>query len=707
MRYFLCLLCSFGYWFSQAQTVRTIVQARTLADGTTVTVRGRMTGDATLGRLRFVEDGSAGLGVFPGTGSTPLYDERYGWGDSVEITGTLSTFRGLRQISPVTNIRMLAPKIPLSPRPLRALDVGEAYEGQYGLFACVAIQTSDSTVLPNKFYDAFDTRGQTFRFSFMPDSRWVGRPFPKGAVSLEGIVNQSDVHYLLATDLRMSASTCLQFVRPVAFGGHTTESISLHWATNTTAQSWVRYGLSADAVGLVRTLPAALEQNITLTGLQSATIYWAQVGSVAGRDTLWSPIRPFVTQSNSSGTVQVYFNRPLLPAGPRAAGESAQACIDAIVARIDAARTTIDVAMYNVNLSVFVDALKRAHARGVTVRYVAAADTRSLALQPPPPFPVIYGNDLALMHNKFVVIDRDSPQGAWVLGGSLNWTQGNVFDDFNNAVWIQDQALARVYTLEFEEMWTKNLFGIFKTDNTPHELTVGGRRLECYFSPSDRPTERIVQALQTAQSTAEFALLTFTKDEVAAMLVILQQRGVQVRGMLENINDAGSEFGFLTANQVPVLPHRPVGVLHHKYVVVDAQQPDSDPLVLTGSHNWSVSAEQRNDENMLIFHNATVAALFHAEFEARWQEVKSLTTAQSQPFLGKMWPNPAQNAVHFTFPEGEKGTLLVCNAWGQPVVHQSIAAPQHTVATANWPAGYYQVYWQTNAGVQTTWLIVH
>jgi phosphatidylserine/phosphatidylglycerophosphate/cardiolipin synthase-like enzyme len=57
------------------------------------------------------------------------------------------------------------------------------------------------------------------------------------------------------------------------------------------------------------------------------------------------------------------------------------------------------------------------------------------------------------MHNKFVIIDADDAQNAWVLTGSGNWTTGNLISDCNNFIFFQDQSLALAYRLEFEEMW--------------------------------------------------------------------------------------------------------------------------------------------------------------------------------------------------------------------------------------------------------------
>ena len=91
-----------------------------------------------------------------------------------------------------------------------------------------------------------------------------------------------------------------------------------------------------------------------------------------------------------------------------------------------------------------------------------------------------------------MVIDADVTDSAWVITGATNWTNGQLFDDYNNLLLIQDQSIARTYELEFNEMWGSDslqpnannaLFGVNKTDNTPHQFLVNGDAMEVYFSP--------------------------------------------------------------------------------------------------------------------------------------------------------------------------------------------------------------------------------
>jgi phosphatidylserine/phosphatidylglycerophosphate/cardiolipin synthase-like enzyme len=342
-----------------------------------------------------------------------------------------------------------------------------------------------------------------------------------------------------------------------------------------------------------------------------------------------------ITSSLSSGKVETYFTTDvdseladtLPPQGLGGAVLEAE-----IIRRISMANQSVDAAIYNINRREIVNALEAAHTRGVKVRYVTGDDTSNSALSnPTPSFPIIRGNSgEPLMHHKFFVIDAEMPEYAWVITGATNMTTFQLYEDHNNTVFIQDQSLARVYTMEMDEMWggsgpQPNLalarFGSQKLNNTPHKIFINGALFESYFSPSDNTTFHIINALNRAQESAYFSLLTLTRNSLASTLINLKNRGVVVRGIIENTNDTGSEFDRLVSNGVFVLPHNPDPQLHHKYAIIDPNHPSGRSQLITGSHNWTNNAEQNNDENTLIIHDQSLARIFFSEFQSRWCEV--------------------------------------------------------------------------------------
>ena len=132
------------------------------------------------------------------------------------------------------------------------------------------------------------------------------------------------------------------------------------------------------------------------------------------------------------------------------------------------------------------------------------------------------------------------------MGGSTNWSNpSNLFNDYNNIIFIQDQALAKAYTLEFEEMWAGN-FGSQKSDNTPHKFNVAGKHIELYFSPSDQTTSQINKVIQSVDYSFEFGLLSFTRDDLAQTIIDKNNEfGISIRGIIEDENSTGSEFANL------------------------------------------------------------------------------------------------------------------------------------------------------------------
>jgi phosphatidylserine/phosphatidylglycerophosphate/cardiolipin synthase-like enzyme len=645
---------------ASAQVI-SIASARLQPIGASVTVRGIVTNGGELGKIRYMQDGTAGIAAFPNNASVAGFDAVQ-LGDSIEVTGNLIQFQNLLEITPITGFTILSSNHPLpAPKVIGFAQVGEALESQLVRVECVTFGGAGGTFSSAGTYDVSDGDGGQAKIYLRGQHPMINTTIPTGAVQLTTIISQFGDYQLLprsASDL--VSAPCFFFVQRPVESNLTSNSFTLDWTTNLSSASVVRYGTSPTNLNQTLNLPQnTLDHTAQLTGLQPGTIYWVQIEATHNNDVIQSEVIPYATVSNSTGEIQVYFTHTVdtqFLGAQQPAGTTAEACIDGIINKINAADQTIDVAIYNVNRDDIVDALVQAHNRGVRVRVVAALATSNPSLNVPLPFQVVFGNDIALMHNKFMAIDANSEDESWVMSGSTNWTNQTFFEDFNNNVFVQDQSLARTYVIEFEEMWGSSTatpnpangkFGSAKRDNTPHRFTIGGKKVECWFSPTDGVTDRIIETIETADASAEFALLTFTKDEPANALVAAHSSGqVSVRGLIDNTNDNGSEYNFLLNNGVPVAGHTYSGILHHKYVVIDALQPTSDPMVLTGSHNWSFTAETQNDENTLVIHDADIARLFRAEWEQRETENPISTRILELPqSTYRLVPNPAHDMV--------------------------------------------------------------
>ncbi len=301
------------------------------------------------------------------------------------------------------------------------------------------------------------------------------------------------------------------------------------------------------------------------------------------------------------------------------------------------------------------------------------------------------------MHNKFAVFDyRDTSSFTddWVWSGSWNATDPGNNNDAQNAIVIQDKALAGAYTLEFDEMWgsdtdtpnsSKSKFGVDKTNNTPHHFNISGVPIELYFDPSDQTTTNIGNELNTAESSINIAMLTFTQDNLAQILIAEKSAGKKVRVILDNNTDSGNEFSNLESNGVDIhlKGNAVTGYFHHKYALIDAEINSVKSTVITGSHNWSNAAETSNNENTLIIHDKRIANFYLQEFKARYLEAGGTDTISiltsivqkedsNSPvkfYLYQNYPNPFNpvTTIKFEVPKSQKIELKIYDILGREI----------------------------------------
>ena len=702
---FLALVLFPAWVFAQVVTVQS---ARTLPLGSVVTVRGLVTSGAELGKIRYLQDGTAGIAAYPGTGSAAGFEGAVMPGDSIEVTGTLVDYQGLLEISPISSYMVVASGLAMpAPKILTLSDISDGDESQLVGFQCVAFAAGGGVFTGSGAYSVSDGGGETAKVFLRANHPLIGEDIPGTPVFLTAILTDfNGIQLLPRTTDDFSESLCFYFVDQPEQSDIAESGFTVSWETNQGAVSTIRYG-TTPALGMeVSVAGTATGNSLALTGLQPGSIYWVQVKSLYNGAVLWSETRPFATRSTSSGQIKVYFNHTVDAAfanGFTPEGQSSAAVVAETIARINAAQQTLDVAMYNNNRTDITNALKAAVSRGVRVRYVASLDASNTALQTAPTFPVLFGNTEALMHDKFMVADADLSDQAWVMSGSLNWTNQNINTDFNNTLFIQDQSLARAYVLEFEEMWggqdvlpneQYSHFGSNKRDNTPHHFIVGGRVLDSWFSPSDRTTDHIVETVYTAESEALFATFSFTKDEIGDALVDIYANHTDVRGMIENVSDSGVEIGYLTSVGIDCRPHAITGDLHHKYGVFDVNA--SDPVVLTGSHNWSFSAETANDENTLVILDFRLASLFKAEFEKRWQENSVATFSATQREI-QLTPNPVEDQLNLQTTTAFVEQVVVRDMLGRVVFSRTVDGASGTVSigVTSLSPGQYVAFIQT------------
>lgn len=213
--------------------------------------------------------------------------------------------------------------------------------------------------------------------------------------------------------------------------------------------------------------------------------------------------------------------------------------------------------------------------------------------------------DAQLMHNKFCVIDK-----GIVITGSFNPTNNDNYLNNNNMVVVYSRALARNYEDEFSELWSGQ-FG--KGSNTKNPVIyINSMKTENYFCPEDKCASRIIDLVKNAKSSIYFMSFSFTNEEIADALI--KRDGLDIRGVFDSSQSSSkfSQFKRLKEFGVNVKKDSSKHKMHHKVFIIDNQ------TVATGSFNPTLSADTKNDENLLIIHDKKIANAFLGEFDSLW-----------------------------------------------------------------------------------------
>jgi phospholipase D-like protein len=244
-----------------------------------------------------------------------------------------------------------------------------------------------------------------------------------------------------------------------------------------------------------------------------------------------------------------------------------------------------------------------------------------------------------LGHNKFAVVVRRQgrvPQRAWT--GSTNWAATGLCTQLNNGIRFETNALARVFLDQWDRLAAahSNFPATLVQANAQSPRTVGS--VDVWFTRvRNKSTTNVglgadLQALVDLVNGAKEAILyVMFQPGPEPLTSILRQAATRyVRGVVSEVTTTnrehfklsgiggkhyqtalvqpegiGKDFAwwvkevtraqFLFPSQNPGVGH---AITHAKMIVIDPHLPDCK--VVTGSHNFSGSASEQNDDNFVV-----------------------------------------------------------------------------------------------------------
>ncbi|MEX0608867.1 MAG: phospholipase D-like domain-containing protein [Balneolaceae bacterium] len=420
---------------------------------------------------------------------------------------------------------------------------------------------------------------------------------------------------------------------------------------------------------------------------------------------------------------------------PNNESNSSTDLIQTLEALIDSATTSVDLCIYDLENPRIANALVRAKNRGARIRVVTDNHNRTdggihdeeiwRILREGAIISIdddgdVYNadgsisdydlvNDGADMHNKFAVIDylSPSPDDDFVWTGSTNLTFTGNFNT-NHAIVLKHSGVAKVYTEEFEQMWgsdsdTPNpLIARFHKDKlnvSEHIFDVNGSKVEIYFAPINRDrskpsvSERIVNLIgDEAQHDINFQAFAFTPNIPISeeIWTATTDESIQLNGAIDprfysRYEKAGDIWGLPEAriSNRMILPSKELRTLHHKVLVLDALNPDSSDIgvVVSGSYNFSMNAENNNDENTLIIYSDEITNQFYQDFSGVMSRAKGETFPPAPPIEAGKWYNV------FSISDGSRFEIEIAYGFGYSVRLLGVNVP--SIYAGGDSASYY------------------
>jgi len=144
--------------------------------------------------------------------------------------------------------------------------------------------------------------------------------------------------------------------------------------------------------------------------------------------------------------------------------------------------------------------------------------------------------------------------------------------------------------------------------------TETGIYTKSFFSPGTSCLDTINMNIGSAIRKIDICVFTISDDRIRDKIVYAINKGVSVRIITDDDKtmDKGSDIEFLLNRGAKVKMDDSPHHMHHKFALFD------DEILLTGSYNWTRSASQYNQENILETDDPKAIDQYKKEFERLW-----------------------------------------------------------------------------------------
>jgi hypothetical protein len=334
---------------------------------------------------------------------------------------------------------------------------------------------------------------------------------------------------------------------------------------------------------------------------------------------------------------------------PAAHGGSDPEILDEVIRLIDSAPpgSTINAAIHSFTANIVQAALTAAHERGVIVKVAEDGSDEFDADESPKMMAALLGaghvfcgdgkeggaegcvttDASGIMHTKLYTfsdaVDPDGvPRKHVVWFGSANMTHATGAESFNNTVTIYgDTALYDQFNVYFGHLFAQSHYA----NNDYYDADAGRGYFvtptaRVYISP-EQDTDLVNNRLNDIEPGADCevrvmqAMMFDSRPLLIDRLVALAQGDCDVMVVGNDVQP--ESLAKLKQAKIPVRQSK----VHDKSVIVHARfagSPERRFLIFTGSHNWTQSANYRNDELFVRLESEPLHARYREHFQHAW-----------------------------------------------------------------------------------------
>jgi len=143
---------------------------------------------------------------------------------------------------------------------------------------------------------------------------------------------------------------------------------------------------------------------------------------------------------------------------------------------------------------------------------------------------------------------------------------------------------------------------------------------QVFFSHKGGCTQAIVDTINQAKSEILVQAYSFTSQSIAQALINAYKRNIKVEIILDKsqLTGKGSMLNYVVQSGVPTYINSKHAIAHNKIMIIDKK------TVITGSFNFTESAESRNAENLLIIPSKELARTYIDNFNKHREHLKLL-----------------------------------------------------------------------------------